>query len=81
MTKSSKSAEVLSWISLGLSLVLFGIAFFVGRSNSQIAVVAISWQFLSAAMIWFVLALQFHLRSMAEQERLDMIPCPTLRAS
>ncbi|MCH7916962.1 MAG: hypothetical protein IIC50_03130 [Planctomycetes bacterium] len=72
MTRSSKSAEVVSWISLGLSLVLFGIAFFLGRSNGQVAVAAISWQFLSAAMIWFVLALQFHLRSMAEQERLDM---------
>jgi len=72
MTKSSKSPENVSWIALGLSLVFFGVTFFVGRWSRYFVVTAMSWQVLSGALVWFVLALQFRLRGLAERERLDM---------
>jgi len=72
MATSSKRPEHLSWVSFVLSIVVFGTAFFVGRWSGFPAVAAIAWLALGCALIWFVLAIQFHQRSLAEQERLDM---------
>ena len=47
--------------------------FSVGRWCGFTAVSAVAWQILSAIPIWFVLALQFRLRGLAEQERLDLV--------
>ncbi len=72
MTTSSKRPEHVAWTSLVSSLVFFGVAFFLGRWSGFVAVSAVAWQILAAALIWLVLAIQFHQRSLAEQERLDM---------
>ncbi len=72
MTISAKRAEYVTLASLILSVVFFGIAFFVGRWSGFLALSAISWLILSAALIWFVLVIQFHQRALAEQEKLDM---------
>lgn len=72
MTKSSKGPEQLAWISLVLGAALFGLAFFIGRWSGFTAVSEVAWQILSVTLIWFVLAIQFHLRHLAEQERLDL---------
>ncbi len=72
MTKSSKSPEYVAWISLGLTLVFFCLAFFIGGWSRYPVIVFLSWQVLSGALIWLVLGLQFRLRSMAEREDLDM---------
>ncbi|MFA5238537.1 MAG: SPFH domain-containing protein [Phycisphaerae bacterium] len=72
MAISSKRAEYVARASLILSIVFFGIVFFVGRWSGIFALSAISWLILSAALIWFVLIVQFHQRSLAEQEKLDM---------
>jgi len=72
MTISSKRAEYVARASLILSIVFFGIVFFVGRWSELFALSAVSWLILSAALIWFVLVVQFHQRSLAEQEKLDM---------
>ena len=72
MTTSSKRPEQVAWASLVLSLVFFGVTFFLGRWSGFFAVSALAWQLLAAAMIWLVLAIQFHQRSLAEQEKLDM---------
>jgi regulator of protease activity HflC (stomatin/prohibitin superfamily) len=72
MTISSKRAEYIARASLILSVVFFGIVFFVGRWSGFFALSAISWLILSAALIWFVLIIQFHQRVLAEQEKLDM---------
>ena len=72
MTVSSKRPEHISLVSLILSVVFFGIAFFLGRWSGFFAISAISWLLLSSALIWLVLCLQFHQRSLAEQEKLDM---------
>ena len=72
MTVSSKRPEQVAWVALILSLVFFGIAFFLGRWSGFHAMSAVGWQSLAAALIWLVLAILFHQRSLAEQEKLDM---------
>ncbi len=72
MTVSSKRPVHAALVSLILSVVFFGIAFFLGRWSGFIAISAISWFLLSAALIWFVLCLQFYQRALAEQEKLDV---------
>lgn len=72
MTTSSKRPEQVAWTSLVASLVFFGVAFFLGQWSGFIAVSAVSWHILAAVLIWLVLAIQFHQRNLAEQERLDM---------
>jgi len=72
MALSSKRPEHVALVSLILSVVFFGIAFFLGRWSGFFAVSAVSWLILSVALIWFVLCLQFHQRALAEQEKLDV---------
>ncbi len=72
MTISSKRAEYVARASLILSVVFFGIVFFVSRWSGFFALYAISQLILSAALIWLVLTIQFHQRVLAEQEKLDM---------
>jgi len=72
MTESSKRPEHISLVSLTLSVVFFGIAFFLGRWSGFFAISAIGWLILSSALIWLVLCVQFHQRALAEQEKLDM---------
>jgi modulator of FtsH protease HflK len=72
MTASSKRPEQVAWVSLVLSLIFFGLTFFLGQWSAYFAISAVAWHLLSATLIWLVLAIQFHQRSLAEQERLDM---------
>ncbi len=72
MTVSSKRAEYMSAVSLVLSVIFFAISWFLGNWSDFFAVSAVSWQILGAGLIWLVLLLQFHQRSLAEQEKLDM---------
>ena len=72
MTVSSKRPEHIAIVSLVLSVIFFGIAFFLGRWSGFFALSAVSWLILSSALIWLVLCVQFHQRSLAEQEKLDM---------
>jgi len=71
MTVSSKRPVHVALVSLILSIIFFGITFFLGRWSGFFAVSAVSWLILSVAFIWFVLCLQFYQRSLAEQEKLD----------
>jgi membrane protease subunit HflK len=71
MTVSSKRPVHVALVSLVLSIIFFGITFFLGRWSGFFAVSAVSWLILSVALIWFVLCLQFYQRSLAEQEKLD----------
>jgi regulator of protease activity HflC (stomatin/prohibitin superfamily) len=61
-----------AWFSLVLSLIFFGITFLLGRWSGFFAISTVAWQILAAVAIWLVLAIQFHQRSLAEQEKLDM---------
>ena len=71
MTVSSKRPIHVALVSLILSIIFFGITFFLGRWSGFFAVSAVSWLILSVAFTWFVLCLQFYQRSLAEQEKLD----------
>jgi membrane protease subunit HflK len=72
MIISSKRAEYAALTALILSLVFFLIVLLLGKWSGSFAVEAISWQVLASAMIWLVLAVQFHQRSLAQQEKLEM---------
>ena len=72
MTVSSKRPVHVALVALVLSIVFFGIAFFLGRWSGFVAISAIGWLLLSVALIWFVLCLQFHQRALAEHEKLDV---------
>jgi len=72
MATSSKRAEHVALTCLILSVIFFGITFFVGRGSGFFSVSALSWLILATALVWFVLFIQFHQRSLAEQEKLDM---------
>ena len=71
MTVSSKRPVHVALVSLILSIIFFGIAFFLGRWSGFFAVSAVSWLILSATLAWLVLCLQFYQRCLAEQEELD----------
>ena len=81
MNVSSKRAEYVSIVGLILSLVFFITAWVVGAFSGAYAVTAISWQILSCCLIWFVLVIQFHQMSLAEQEKLDVDQLSRTKAS
>ena len=72
MATASKRAEHIALTALVLSVIFFGITFFVGRASGFFSVSALSWLILATTFVWFVLFIQFHQRSLAEQEKLDM---------
>ncbi len=72
MTVSSKRPVHVALVSLILSVIFFGIAFFLGRWSGFLAISAAGWLVLSVALVWFVLCLQFYQRALAEQEKLDV---------
>ncbi|MEJ2705215.1 MAG: hypothetical protein P8Z79_22470, partial [Sedimentisphaerales bacterium] len=71
MTVSAKRPVHIALVSLVLSILFFGIAFFLGRWSGFAAISAIGWMNLGVALIWLVLSLQFYQRALAEQEKLD----------
>ena len=74
MAVSSKPAKRLSLAALVFSIVVFVITLLVGQWSGFFGICAVGWMTLSAVLIWFVLCLQFHQRSLAEQEKLDGVP-------
>jgi modulator of FtsH protease HflK len=72
MNLSSKRARQVAIIGFVLSVLFFVAVFVIGGFNGSWAVLALSWQILGGALIWFVLVLQFHQRTLAEQEKLDL---------
>ncbi len=66
MTVSAKRPVHVALVSLALSVIFFGIAFFLGRWSGFAAISTIGWMNLAVALIWLVLSLQFHQRALAE---------------
>ena len=73
MNISSKRAEYVALRGLILSIIFFASAWVIGAMSGAFAVLALSWQILGGALIWLVLVILFHQRSLAEQEKLDMV--------
>ena len=72
MAVSSRRAENVAIVALVVDVVFFVLVLLIGRWSGLLAVNAAAWFILSAALVWAVLALQFHQRSLAEQEKLDL---------
>ena len=72
MAISSKRAEYTALTGLILSVAFFLIAFLLGRWSGFYAISELAWFVLSTVFVWFVLWLQFHQITLAEQEKLDM---------
>lgn len=72
MAISSRRAENIAIVALVVDIVFFVLVLLIGRWSGFLAVNATAWFILSAALVWAVLALQFHQRSLAEQEKLDL---------
>jgi len=72
MKVSSKRAEQLAWAAFALSVVFFAVTFSLGRWSGFFSLWTASWLILAGVLIWFVLAIEFHQRALAEQEKLDM---------
>ncbi|MFC1676576.1 SPFH domain-containing protein [Planctomycetota bacterium] len=72
MTISSRRAKNIAWFSLVTSIVFFVVILLISRWSGAFALFALSWFILSSALIWLVLVLQFHQRTLAEQEKLDI---------
>ncbi len=72
MNVSSKRAEHLALTALTLSVLFFIFTWVMSLWNQSPVLEALSWQILAGALTWFVLVVQFHQRSLAEREKLDM---------
>lgn len=72
MNVSSRKARTISIIAFILSLIFFIFTLAFGSAVKVLAMYLMSWEILAGAMIWLVLVLQFHQRTLAEQEKLDM---------
>ncbi|MBN2020164.1 MAG: hypothetical protein JW749_08065 [Sedimentisphaerales bacterium] len=72
MTTPSRPARVVAVGALLLSVFLFIFTLLLGRWSGFFAVYASSYFFLASALIWLVLLIQFHQRTLAEQEKFDM---------
>jgi len=72
MKVSSKRAELSALTAGVLSFIFFIITWLVGAWFETFAVTALSFQILGGVLIWGVLIILFHQRSLAEREKLDM---------
>ena len=72
MNLSSKRARQVAIIGFVLSLLFFVVVLVISAFNGSPALWALSWHILGGAIIWVVLAFQFHQRTRAEQEKLDL---------
>lgn len=72
MTVPSKPAYRVALVSLAVSVLFFIITLLLGKWSRFFAVYEISWVFLSAALIWLILSIQFYQRVLAEREKLEI---------
>ncbi len=72
MAISSRRAENVAIVSLVVDVVFFVLVLLIGRWSGFLTVNSAAWFVLSATLVWAVLALQFHQRSLVEQEKLDL---------
>ncbi|RKY07983.1 MAG: hypothetical protein DRP65_09735 [Planctomycetota bacterium] len=80
MDVTSKRAEYVALTGLVLSIIFFVSVCVIGASSRAFAVWALSWQILAGVFVWLVLVIVFHQRSLAEQEKLDMMQLARTKA-
>ncbi|MBW8034548.1 MAG: hypothetical protein FVQ79_02475 [Planctomycetes bacterium] len=69
---SSKRAEYVALTAAVLSIVFFVASLVIAGLSHAHAVSFLGWQILGGAIIWLVLTVVFHQRSLAEREKRDM---------
>ena len=72
MNTTSKRAEYVALAGLLFSIFFYIVVGIFGLLTRSLAVGALSWLILAGGLVWLVLLFMFHLRSLAEQEKLDM---------
>ena len=72
MNLSPRKAKTVSVIAFVLSLFFFVFTLVLGSFSGTLAMYLLSWQILSGLLVWAVLIAQFHQRTLAEQEKLDV---------
>ena len=72
MKLSSKRAQFASLTAGVLSIVFLLTIFLLGNWSGSFAVRTVAWLLMAVAAVWFILSIQFQLRSMAAQEKLEM---------
>jgi regulator of protease activity HflC (stomatin/prohibitin superfamily) len=80
MNISSRRAEHVAITGLVLSVIFSLLSFVTGAASRGFAVSALSWQILAGGFVWMVLVIVFHQRSLAEQEKLDMMQLARTKA-
>jgi len=81
MNISSKRAEYVSLTGAVLSVVFFAASLVISGLSRAYAVSFLGWQFLGGGIIWLVLTVVFHQRSLAEREKRDMVLAENDRVS
>jgi hypothetical protein len=72
MQTEAKKAGYICLAALILSALFSLASYILGRLTGVFAIYALSWQILTAVIIWAVLAVQFYQRALAQREKLDM---------
>jgi len=72
MTISSRPAKRVALAAMIFSILFSIVGLLLGRWSGFFAVYAAGWLFLASVLIWLVLTIQFHQRTLAEQEKLDI---------
>ncbi|MFH1616097.1 MAG: SPFH domain-containing protein [Planctomycetota bacterium] len=72
MRISQKRAEHTAVTGLVISTVFTIVSFILSRWSGSVSVFDLGWLLLATLLIWFVLWVQFHQRSLAEREKLDI---------
>jgi membrane protease subunit HflK len=72
MALSSNRARNLSIALLAVSGVLFAVLLILGKWSGFLAITSLGFYLLATVLISFVLLIQFQLRTLAEQEKLDI---------
>ena len=71
MKVTAKRAEYLSIAGIVISILFFAISWLVGGFNGILAAKYLAWQILGGSIIWLYMAILFHNRGLAEQEKRD----------
>ena len=72
MNITSRRAERVAVAGLIFSILFYITVSIFGFLTKSLAVAAFGWLILAGLFVWLVLVFAFHLRSLAEQEKLDM---------
>ena len=73
MNLSPRKARTVSAVGFILSLFIFVFMLIFGAITQVLAIFILSWHVFVGLLVWLVLLIQFYQRTLAEQEKLDMI--------